>query len=618
MVRSKLKLFRFHRRAARSIILFNLLTVATYHGVMILRGRHKEGLAAHCVEGKLSEILGRDVKALDVSISKELEGVASMGGMGAVVRAIGMLSLDIGHSSVVIMPRYRGITRSVYASCVTFRLKSKFIRVDVFHAIEETTSGQLHVFLVDHSPHLGNSWPHFNDNLYKCISWQERDLAFSLAAAHVVKQLVGEVGSTVVQIHGLTNAPSILFTRLLTNVSVLYRTHDYMDEVHLSYDYGLLNDYVSSIGLALRSTKNSIKHGLLCDSEGSVRMPSFQSPSSAVYAYHLIVCADIVSPVSQAMISHLVTNEGGLRAFEILAKGNRLMPVGNWISEDLQQLAMQLHKKHTDPSLVKAEAARVLFPEQNCVSDKGSYKPTFLWIGRFEVNKGSNMLAPLAAILCEYGANFVIIGNPKTSRVLQELQRLQKCYRDCGGHVLLLSGSDQHDKARRDLARLSADVAIIPSKEEAFGLTAAEALLFGTIPIISNVGGLVEIVSVATLRDLTCDGLKKAVFTGLQVPYFDDPARFKFAFSFAIFEAIQLLDSLRGCGIHDSFLKRLAATAPVRFSSLATKSSTDNYERYKKMLMAAHSSCLGGIDRGCLPGPEKRLTLRQMERVYLR
>jgi hypothetical protein len=44
------------------------------------------------------------------------------------------------------------------------------------------------------------------------------------------------------------------------------------------------------------------------------------------------------------------------------------------------------------------------------------------------------------------------------------------------------------------LARLAADVVIVPSSSEAFGLVAAEAQAFGSIPIVSWVGGLRDVV----------------------------------------------------------------------------------------------------------------------------
>ena len=153
--------------------------------------------------------------------------------------------------------------------------------------------------------------------------------------------------------------------------------------------------------------------------------------------------------------------------------------------------------------------------------------------------------------------------------------------------MLIISTSQ---RAKITLARVAADIVIIPSKEEAFGLTAAESLIFGALPIISNAGGLVEIIQPAILEDLTCVALRQATFSGMQVPYTDDSEVFKRSFAFAIVEAVQLLHTLRRCGLYENLLQRLISSAQVRPSTYASAHSTVNYKAYQEVLIAARTN----------------------------
>lgn len=153
---------------------------------------------------------------------------------------------------------------------------------------------------------------------------------------------------------------------------------------------------------------------------------------------------------------------------------------------------------------------------------------------------------------------------------------------------MLLIPTSQH--AKLTLARLAADIVIIPSKEEAFGLTATEALSFGALPIISNAGGLIEIILPATSLDLRCIALRQATFSGIQVPYVDDVGELKMAFAFAIAEAVQLLRALRSCGLYENFLQRLVSSAQVKPSAYASPHSITSYTAYQNVLIAARTS----------------------------
>lgn len=551
----------------------------------------------HCSADQLTQVLGSGVETLDVSISKELFGIASIGGMGVAVGESAMLSLEMGHGSAVIMPRYRGLASSHYISCVTFQLNAIVMVSAIYHTVVKTSSGEVHVFLVDYPKGSKSTWPHVDDNLYelsKGESWQTRDLVFSMVAAHVVKQLEHHLARleahrrVLVQVHGVSNAPSIIFMRLLTNASILYRAHDYMDEVRLSYDYDMMKDYIYSAAPCHPCASEPNRLWAFCDGTGSIRLPCSAVGTLTLHSDVFFACADILSPVSHAMLSHMLTSESSFHVFQRLAAEKRIKPVGHWVSQPVERLARQLHNKaHGSMSLTKAKAARELFQTVKALY-RDTHTPTIVWIARFEVNKGLDLLPRLSEFFCSRGLNFVVVGNYEKSARLKEVIRLRKYMTACMKSNMLLISSHQH--AQVALARLAADIVIIPSKEEAYGLTAAEALIFGALPIITNVGGLVEIIEVARLEDLTCDTLRRATFTGKQVTYMNDVAKLTRIFAFAVDEAVQLLQSLKECGLQENFLQRLASAAQVRPSIHATRYSTVNYEAFKQVLIAARTN----------------------------
>lgn len=555
---------------------------------------------------ELTQVLGSGVETLDVSISKELSGIASAGGMGVVVRELAVLSLEMGHSSAVIMPRYRGLTSSRYMSCVTFQLKTNIIVAAIHHAVMKTSSGVVHVFLVDYPKQSRNKWPHVDGHLYELTkgqSWQTRDLFFSLVAAHIVKQLEHYVARfeahrrVLVQVHGVSNAPSIVFMRLLTNASILYRAHDYMDEVRLAYDYDMVKDYIHSVAPCHPCASESNRLWAFCEGTGLIRVPCSAVGTFALHSDVFFACADTLSPVSHAMLSYMMTSETSFHIFQRLAEEKRIMPVGHWVSEPLEMLARQLQDKaHGSISLAKVNAAQKLFQTVNKKSYRDIPTPTIMWIGRFEVNKGLSVLPSLSKFFCKRGLNFVVVGNYEQSALLKEVIRLRRSMTICMSSNMLLIPSSQHPQVA--LARLAADIMIIPSKEEAYGLTAAEALIFGALPIVTNVGGLTEIIESSTLEDLTCDTLRQATFTGKQVMYVEDVATLTRSFAFAVYEAVKLLQSLHVCGLQEKFVQRLSSAAQVRPSVRASHYSTVNYEAFKKVLIATRTNVYPSHENG--------------------
>ncbi|GAA5898473.1 hypothetical protein JCM5296_000443 [Sporobolomyces johnsonii] len=119
-------------------------------------------------------------------------------------------------------------------------------------------------------------------------------------------------------------------------------------------------------------------------------------------------------------------------------------------------------------------------------------RPWFLFIGRFQYNKGCQFFETLLNVLSSSptsGRLFVL--GARNNYPYASLRSLASRY---PSHVTLIDDVSSPGLQAQwgPLIRMASDVAFVPSLSEAFGLVAAEALLFGTPVLSTGVGGLTE------------------------------------------------------------------------------------------------------------------------------
>lgn len=117
-------------------------------------------------------------------------------------------------------------------------------------------------------------------------------------------------------------------------------------------------------------------------------------------------------------------------------------------------------------------------------------KKVVVYVGRFDKNKGLNTLLTSLEMLSRDNSSFIedvrvliIGGDPQSRKYLEE----EICNRRLDGWVLTV-GAQPHEKL--PLYYRAAEVCVIPSYYETFGLVALEAMACGTPVIASRVGGL--------------------------------------------------------------------------------------------------------------------------------
>ena len=118
-------------------------------------------------------------------------------------------------------------------------------------------------------------------------------------------------------------------------------------------------------------------------------------------------------------------------------------------------------------------------------------RPKILWVGRLEKLKGVDILVSALAQLEQEDFTLIIVGGDEHAHGLRaelEAQAETLGIRD----RLRFEGAVAHD--RLPLYYSAADVVVVPSYYESFGLVAVEAMACGTPVVASRVGGLVSTV----------------------------------------------------------------------------------------------------------------------------
>ena len=117
--------------------------------------------------------------------------------------------------------------------------------------------------------------------------------------------------------------------------------------------------------------------------------------------------------------------------------------------------------------------------------------PVLLWVGRLEKLKGVDILVSAVAQLELAGVQLVIVGGDEHAEGLkQELQ--QQAAAQGVAAALRFEGPVAHDLLPTYYS--AADVCVVPSYYESFGLVAVEAMACGAPVVASRVGGLVSTV----------------------------------------------------------------------------------------------------------------------------
>ena len=112
-----------------------------------------------------------------------------------------------------------------------------------------------------------------------------------------------------------------------------------------------------------------------------------------------------------------------------------------------------------------------------------------LFVGRIQPLKGLDVAVGALAALDDPNAVLVIVGGPSGPDGVAELARVRSLVGDAGlGDRVRFVAPQPHDRLR--VFYRAADVCLVPSRSESFGLVALEAAACGTPVVAAAVGGL--------------------------------------------------------------------------------------------------------------------------------
>jgi D-inositol-3-phosphate glycosyltransferase len=120
-------------------------------------------------------------------------------------------------------------------------------------------------------------------------------------------------------------------------------------------------------------------------------------------------------------------------------------------------------------------------------------QPVLLFVGRIQPLKGLTVAIESLALLADDTASLIVVGGPSGAEGDDELGRARRIVDELGLHGRVRFVDPQPHHLLSTYYR-AADLAIVPSRSESFGLVALEAAACGTPVVAAAVGGLTTIV----------------------------------------------------------------------------------------------------------------------------
>ncbi len=148
--------------------------------------------------------------------------------------------------------------------------------------------------------------------------------------------------------------------------------------------------------------------------------------------------------------------------------------------------------------------------------------PLLLFVGRIQPLKGADVAVRTLAALPHGDARLVIVGGPSGPDGESELARLHALVDDLGvGERVRFVEPRPHEELTSYYR--AADVCLVPSRSESFGLVALEAAACGTPVVAAAVGGLATLV-VPGITGFLVDGRDPSAYAAYVAKLLDDPS----------------------------------------------------------------------------------------------
>ncbi len=219
-----------------------------------------------------------------------------------------------------------------------------------------------------------------------------------------------------------------------------------------------------------------------------------------------ITSADYLTTVSPTYADETRTKEYGVGLEGVLrAQGDRYVGILNGIDTDAWNPATDPHlPAHFDADHPdgKAECKRALLAEFGFPQgDDALNRPLVAMVSRLVAQKGLDMIVGASEELVSLDANYIFLGTgePRYESRLRALAAV---------HPTRVAVRIGFDERLAHLVEAGADMFLMPSEFEPCGLNQMYSLRYGTVPIVTAVGGLHDTIQPYTARAIHANGFK--------------------------------------------------------------------------------------------------------------
>ena len=391
-----------------------------------------------------------------VFATAELSPVATVGGLAAAAAGLGAELRRLGVDLDVVMPDYGDVT---LVDETTIRLDvPDWVGVATVRAGHHPAAGRLHLVSV---PGMARPHPYLQANGEGWPDNSERFFRFARAVAAFVEG----------------DPPDVLHLNDWHTGPVLAALADPPPTV------------MSIHNLAYQGVTSSSWLDLIGPRAAHYEWWGAANPLSGALAL-----ADRIVAVSPHYAAEIVTPEGGFGLDEPLRhRSDDLVGILNGIDTDVWDPANDplIASPFTVTSIETRDVNRSALHERLGFSDDGVVLGAV--VTRLTHQKGVDLLAPLVPLLSQIPMRVAVLGLGDAG-LANHLHQLAEAHPDSFAFV------DGYDEALSHLMFAGSDLYLMPSRFEPCGLTQMQAMRYGSIPVVTAVGGLVDTVSDVDLQ----------------------------------------------------------------------------------------------------------------------
>lgn len=436
-----------------------------------------------------------------VFVATEVAPWSKTGGLGDVVGGLPIELAKRGHSVISIAPRYDQYVDG-WDTSVVINIDGEDVRF--FHALKKG----VHRVFVDHPWFLAKVWGKTGAKLYgpksgaDFVDNHKRFALFNKAAIEAVKVLPFGPGEDCVFV--ANDWHSAMLPVLLKDVyqprGEFKNTKVALCIHNIAFQGRMWAETFKDLGLPASSQeKFAFQDGNPklyteldpMDEDEKPLAPSGKLFKKVNWLKAGIIAADKLLTVSPNYATEIMSGEDkGVELHSYLAaKGVEGIVNGMDVEEWDPATDKLLSVKYDKTNVFAGKAAAKEQLQAECGLPIDASAPLYAFIGRLEEQKGVDiLLAALPEFLSKNkNAQVVVLGTGKAS-LEKQVAALDKAYKGQYKGVVKFSAPLAH------IITAGADFFMVPSRFEPCGLIQLHAMQYGTVPLVSSTGGLVDTV----------------------------------------------------------------------------------------------------------------------------